>query len=126
MKWPFPADAGGITKRCECRGTDGKRLAGKCPHLRKRNHGAYELHQELPPDEEGKRRRFRRTGYSTVTDAQNDLDKLRAILDLVGDDEDSGRRVGDLLQAVMRNRSPIPRPPRFPGAWAWACLSMEP
>lgn len=100
--------AGGISKRCECRGPDGKRLAGRCPQLTKRSHGANELHQELPPDAEGRRRRFRRTGYATVKDAQADLDKLRAILDLPGDDEDAQRRVGDLLQNVMRDRRDIP------------------
>ena len=66
------------------------------------------LRQELPLDESGKRRPFRRTGYAQVKDAQGDLDKLRAILDLAGDDEDAQRRVGDLLQNVMRDRLDIP------------------
>ncbi|MFD7428443.1 tyrosine-type recombinase/integrase [Streptomyces sp. NPDC059818] len=76
--------------------------------MSKRTHGTHEVHQELPPTEENTRRRFRRTGYATVKDAQNDLDKLRKILDLPGEDEDAARRVGDLLQAVMRGRKPIP------------------
>ncbi|MFD0344042.1 tyrosine recombinase XerC [Streptomyces sp. NPDC127117] len=100
--------AGGITKRCECRGPDGKLLSSSCPQLSKKSHGALQLRQELPLDADGKRRPFRRTGYATVTAAQADLDKLRAILDLPGDDEDAARRVGDLLQGVMRDRKEIP------------------
>ncbi|KUN91905.1 site-specific integrase [Streptomyces caeruleatus] len=102
--------AGGISKRCECRGPDGKLLSKSCPQLEKKNHGAVQLRQELPLDANGKRRPFRRTGYAKVTDAQADLTKLQAILDLPGDDEDGQRRVGDLLQEVMKTRAPIPDP----------------
>ncbi|KOG73521.1 integrase [Streptomyces antibioticus] len=45
-----------------------------------------------------------------MTDAQADLNKLQSILSLPGDDEDAARRVGDLLQNVMRERAPIPEP----------------
>ncbi|MFF2655050.1 tyrosine recombinase XerC [Streptomyces sp. NPDC058045] len=76
--------------------------------MSKKNHGAVQLRQELPLDAEGKRRPFRRTGYASVTDAQADLAKLQAILALPGDDEDAARRVGDLLQNVMRDRLEIP------------------
>lgn len=102
--------AGGITKRCECRDVGGKRLGAKCPQLSKRSHGNHELHQELPVDAAGKRRRFRRTGYAKVTDAQSDLDRIRAILDLPGDDEDGQCRVGDLLAELMASRGDIPEP----------------
>lgn len=107
---PASRRAGGISKRCECRGPDGKRLGAKCPQLSKRSHGNHELHQELPPDAEGKRRRFRRTGYPLAKDAQADLDRIRAILDLAADDEDGQRRVGDLLAELMKTRGPIPEP----------------
>ncbi|MEV5943684.1 site-specific integrase [Streptomyces sp. NPDC051994] len=107
---PTSRRAGGITKRCECRGADGKRLGVKCPQLSKRTHGSHELHQELPPDAEGGRRRFRRTGYAKSADAQTDLDRIRAILDLPGDDEDGQRRVGDLLAGLMKTRGDIPEP----------------
>lgn len=100
--------AGGISKRCECRGTDSKLLGSTCPRLSSKGHGAVQLRQELPLDAEGKRRPFRRTGYDTVTDARNDLTKLQAILALPGNDEDAARRVGDLLQNVMRDRLDIP------------------
>ncbi|MEV8396752.1 site-specific integrase [Streptomyces niveus] len=102
--------AGGITKRCECRDPAGKLLSNACPKLVKKNHGALYVRQELPPDAEGKRRTFRRTGYGGVADAQTELDKVRAILRIAGDDEDARRRVGDLLQNVMRDRLDIPEP----------------
>lgn len=107
---PVPRRAGSITKRCECRGPDGKRLASKCPDLSKRSHGTHQLRQELPAAEDGTRRTFRRTGYAKVTDAQTDLDRVRAILDLPGDDEDGLRRVGDLLQEMSTTRGRIPDP----------------
>lgn len=107
---PGPRRAGGISKRCECRGTDGKRLAGKCPDLPKKAHGRYRLIQELPPGDDGKRRRFERTGYETSKDAQKDLDRIRAILELAGDEEDWLRRVGDLLAGVQKERAEIPDP----------------
>lgn len=100
--------AGGVTKRCECRGADGKLLGKACPQLAKKSHGALALRQELPFDADGKRRPFRRTGYATLKDAQADLDRIRAILDLAGDDEDAQVRVGDLLAGVMKDRLQIP------------------
>ncbi|MFF9898461.1 tyrosine recombinase XerC [Streptomyces longispororuber] len=105
---PSTRRAGGITKRCECRGPDGRRLGKKCPELSKRAHGTYELHQELPVDADGQRRRFRRTGYAGTKEAGVDLSRLQAILDLAGDDLEDQRRVGDLLADVQKRRAPIP------------------
>lgn len=105
---PASRRAGGVTKRCECRGADGKLLGNACALLARKNHGAPYIRQELPLDAEGKRRQFRRTGYASVKDAQADLDRVRAILDLPGDDEDAQRRVGDLLQNIMNKRADIP------------------
>ncbi|MGW9410331.1 tyrosine-type recombinase/integrase [Streptomyces diastaticus] len=103
-----PRRAGGISKRCECRGEDGKRLAGACPLLPRKDHGRYRLIQELPPGEDGKRRRFERTGYDTSKAAQKDLDGLRALLALAGEEADQLRRVGDLLASVQKERREIP------------------
>ncbi|MFD6432857.1 tyrosine recombinase XerC [Streptomyces venezuelae] len=107
---PNPRRTGGITRRCECRGTDGKRLGASCPQLSKKNHGTLQVSQELPVDEHGKRRPFRRTGYRNVKDASADLSRLQAVLDLAGDDEADQRRVGDLLAEVQRDRLSIPDP----------------
>ncbi|MEU5664719.1 site-specific integrase [Streptomyces longwoodensis] len=105
---PSARRAGSIYRRCECRGTDGKLLGAACPKLKRKNHGAPGIRQELPPDAEGKRRTFRRTGYGSVAEAQGDLSRLQAILDLAGDDPDEQRRVGDLLADIARRRADIP------------------
>jgi integrase len=102
--------AGSITRRCNCRDANRKRLGSKCPQLAKRNHGTYQLQQEIPPGEDGTRRIFRRTGYAAVKDAQSDMDKVRALLDLAGDDEDAQRRVGDLLAELAASREALPEP----------------
>ncbi|MGQ4514258.1 tyrosine-type recombinase/integrase [Streptomyces sp. DW26H14] len=107
---PVTRRAGGVSRRCECRGPDGKRLGGECPQLAKRSHGKFRVYQELPLDAEGERRRFQRTGYLGSKEAQADLDRVRAILDLAGDDDHALMRVGDLLQAVQKDRSPVPEP----------------
>jgi hypothetical protein len=104
---PTSRRGGGVTKRCECRGEDGKRLGAKCPKLRGRRHGAFEIHQELPEDAESKRRRFRRTGYADKDAAEGDLERVRDILKLAKE-SDERRRVGDLLAGLMRSREDIP------------------
>ncbi|GGZ86045.1 hypothetical protein GCM10010344_61950 [Streptomyces bluensis] len=38
---PASRRPGGISKRCECRDQNGRRLAGSCPQLEKRNHGKF-------------------------------------------------------------------------------------
>ncbi|MGR3870943.1 site-specific integrase [Streptomyces graminifolii] len=105
---PSARRAGGITKRCECRGADGKLLGKKCPQLSKKSHGTLALRQELPPDSDGKRRTFRRTGYGSTKDASADLSRLQAILDLPGDDADEQRRVGDFLADIASRRAQLP------------------
>ncbi|MFE3146535.1 tyrosine recombinase XerC [Streptomyces sp. NPDC059218] len=51
---------------------------------------------------------FRRTGYAQVKDAQSDLDKIRGILDLAGDDGYYAQLIGDLLAKVQSDRADIP------------------
>jgi integrase len=106
---PSARRAGSIYRRCECRGADGKLLGNDCPQLKKKNHGSVGLRQEVPPDADGKRRTFRRTGYKSVTEAQGDLSRLQAILDLPGDDPVEQQRVGDLLADIARRRADIPQ-----------------
>ncbi|MFF8910207.1 site-specific integrase [Streptomyces olivaceoviridis] len=107
---PSARRAGSIYRRCECRDADGKLLGNACPQLKKKSHGSVGLRQELPPDADGKRRTFRRTGYKTVAEAQGDLSRLQAILDLPGDDPAEQQRVGDLLADIARRRADIPQP----------------
>lgn len=108
---PTSRRAGGVTKRCECRGPDGKRLGQDCPEISKRNHGNYEIQQSLVPAEDGRRQRFRRTGYTTAKDANTDLGRVQAVLDLADeDDQEAQQRVSALLMEVMRERRTIPDP----------------
>lgn len=107
---PQPRRTGGVTRRCECRDANGNRLGSQCPQLTKKNHGRIQLAQELPAREDGTRRQFRRTGYTTVKDASSDLSQVQAVLDLAGDDETDQRRIGDLLAEVSRTRAEIPKP----------------
>lgn len=105
---------GGVSRRCECRGPDGKRLGSACPQMAKRNHGLRQIRQELPAlaGENGteERKIFRRTGYTTVTDAEADLDKVRDVIALAGDDTDAQQRITRLLVQVAAGRAPIPDP----------------
>lgn len=107
---PNPRRAGGITRRCECRGTDGKLLGPACPQAGKKNHGALRLRLSIPPGEDGKRRAFQRNGYQRTKEADADLSRLTAILDLVKGDETDARIVGDYLADLSRTRAPIPEP----------------
>jgi hypothetical protein len=110
---------GSTYRRCYCRGEDGSALGKACPQLSSRRHGVWAVRQELPARGDGGRRSFSRSGYATAKDAQADLDKVRALLDLPdGDDREAQILVGDLLEDVSKNkkaRSLIS--PRRAAAW---------
>ncbi|WP_432001795.1 tyrosine-type recombinase/integrase [Streptomyces sioyaensis] len=99
-----------ISKRCGCRDAETrKQLNSSCPKLKQRKHGVWMAAQELPPREDGTRRRFRRTGYAKQTDAKSDLDKVRALLSITDKDDTEGRRrLGDLLESVSASKEAIP------------------
>ncbi|MET9690120.1 site-specific integrase [Streptomyces sp. NPDC006514] len=102
---------GQITKRCGCRDPQTKKKLGTdCPKLAKRQHGVYSLTLELPPKEDGTRRRFRRMGYETQNDAKADATALSALLDIADKrtDPDGRRRIGDLLETVSASGEGIP------------------
>ncbi|MFD9567688.1 tyrosine-type recombinase/integrase [Streptomyces sp. NPDC059994] len=103
--------SGQITKRCGCRDavTD-KQLGAACPKLSQRTHGIFSLVLELPVREDGTRRRFRRMGYETKTDATADMTALAALLDIADrkTDPDGRRRIADLLETVSATGEDIP------------------
>ncbi|QXE36174.1 site-specific integrase [Streptomyces sp. GMY02] len=101
---------GSTYRRCYCRGDDGNPLGKACPQLSSKRHGTWALRQELPPREGGGRRSFSRAGYATAKDAQEDLDKVRALLALPDKDDVEGQvRIGDLLEVVSNDKkAPIP------------------
>lgn len=101
---------GSTYRRCYCRGEDGKPLGKACPQLSSKRHGVYAVRQELPAREDGSRRSFSRSGYTSAKAAQDDLDHLRALLALPdGDDTEGQVRIGDLLEQVSRDKkAPLP------------------
>lgn len=101
---------GSTYRRCYCRDENGKALASACPKLTSKRHGVYAVRQELPPRENGTRRSFSRSGYASAKDAQDALDKVRALLALPdGDDRDGQTRIGDLLETVSKDKkAPLP------------------
>lgn len=100
---------GTTKKRCYCRDKAGKPLGSSCPKLKQRAHGVWSIRQELPPTKDGDRRLFRRAGYDTQTEAQSDLDKVRALLNIADKDDKDGRaRIGDLLESVGATKEAIP------------------
>ncbi|MFF5296702.1 site-specific integrase [Paractinoplanes globisporus] len=87
----------------------GKQLGQSCPKFSQRRHGTWGVRQELPPGADGTRRTFRRSGYSSATEAQNDLDQVRALLAIPETDDTDGRqRLGDLLEHIASTREPLP------------------
>ncbi|MGW3416497.1 site-specific integrase [Streptomyces phaeochromogenes] len=101
---------GSTYRRCYCRDGNGKALNKACPQLSSRRHGVWAVRQELPNRQDGTRRSFSRSGYDTAKEAQADLDKVRALLDLpAGDDTEAQILVGDLLEAVSgKSKAPLP------------------
>ncbi|MFJ4692815.1 tyrosine-type recombinase/integrase [Streptomyces sp. NPDC088766] len=101
---------GSTYRRCYCRDADGKVLGKSCPQMTSRRHGVWAVRQELPAREDGTRRSFSRSGYDTAKDAQGDLDKVRALLDLPdSDDTEAQVKVGDLLEGISKDKdAPLP------------------
>ncbi len=101
---------GSTFRRCACRDPEtGRQLGQSCPKLSQRRHGTWNLRQELPPREDGTRRTFRRGGYDSAKDAQQDLDKVRALLAIAdADDQDNRDKVAELLENVAAEKLPLP------------------
>ncbi len=101
---------GSTFRRCACRNPEtGKQYGQSCPKFKQKRHGVWNLRQELPPREDGTRRIFRRGGYESATDAQEDLDKVRGLLAIPEkEDAEQRRAVADLLEQVAAEKLPIP------------------
>lgn len=74
---------GSTYKRCKCRGEDGKELGAECPKLRRKDgswssrHGSWYYSLELDAGPGGKRRRLRRGGFESETDALDAMDRAK-------------------------------------------------
>ncbi|WP_326597777.1 site-specific integrase [Streptomyces sp. NBC_01803] len=103
---------GSTYRRCYCRGEDGRPLGKTCPQLTSKRHGTWAVRQELPPREDGGRRSFSRSGYTSAAKAQEVLDQVRALLALPDhDDLEALTRLGDRLEEVSKDKkAPLPDP----------------
>ncbi|WP_335970936.1 site-specific integrase [Streptomyces sp. CA2R106] len=101
---------GSTYRRCYCRDSEtGKPLGKSCPKLATRKHGTYSIRQELPQRTDGSRRAFNRAGYTTLKEAQTDLDRIRALLGVPRADDPEGiEQITDLLEQVADEKAPIP------------------
>src|SRR5258708_229411 len=101
---------GSTFRRCGCRDQQtGKQLGRACPKLTQRRHGTWGWRQEIPADEGGKRRTLRRSGFDTKTDAQAELDKIRALLDIADDGDSEGQReIAETLIKAVAEGQPLP------------------
>ena len=102
---------GTIFRRCQC--TDpvtGKAYGTACPKLKSsRRHGTWTVSQELESGPDGRRRRFRRGGFDTAAKAQEELDKVRALLALPEEDDALGKtQISDLLEDCLKNKAALP------------------
>ena len=72
---------GSVFRRCSCVDELGKELGTACPKRTRTGHGQWCYRIELPADATGKRRPRRRGGFASATDAQDELDRVRELLE---------------------------------------------
>jgi integrase len=99
--------SGGIKRRCRCR-ENGQELGTKCPKLSHRSHGSWYVQQEMFQIG-GKRKFFRRGGHKTHKEAQETLDGVRELLNLAGNNAESGRIITEMLLGVMERKEELPK-----------------
>ncbi|PZG24206.1 site-specific integrase, partial [Spongiactinospora gelatinilytica] len=111
--------ANGTTyKTCSCRDTaTGRKLGRSCPKLRRTGgngqrwsstHGRWAYQLELPPYADGRRRNpLRRSGFTTLEDAEAELDHARGLLAL---DDDPGvqRQITELILTTLKDTRHLP------------------
>src|SRR5690606_23138594 len=101
-------------KRCTCRTPQGKPLGTKCLRLRRPSgawnsaHGLWGFQIELPRTAEGKRRQARRTGLADQGTALAELDRIKALLGVAGEDEQAAVCIADAIQKTLKARKPLP------------------
>ncbi|MEU4801319.1 hypothetical protein [Actinosynnema sp. NPDC023587] len=83
-------------------------MGSRCPKLAQRNHGAWQVRQELAPALDGTRRTFRRDGYETKAKAQTDLDRVRELLALAEPDDPEDREAISAMLAALDKRERLP------------------
>lgn len=102
---------GSILRRCHCRDENRKPYGMKCPKLSDRKHGVWTIRYDLPDLGDGKRRTFRRSGFTSRTEGQKTLQQVQALLNLPRSSDRKGTRyVTELLLDLSASREPIPSP----------------
>ncbi|MFD1660128.1 tyrosine-type recombinase/integrase [Streptomyces caeni] len=101
---------GTVTRRCSCRNPEtGNPYGTQCPKRANKRHGAWSVVQELVPGEDGKRRRFRRSGFATSAAATEELNKVSALMAIPEEDDTAGQiAISDLLEACSKAKEPLP------------------
>jgi len=102
---------GNLIRRCRCTDpTTSKEYGASCPKLKSsRRHGTWIASQELDPAQDGRRRRFRRGGFASSTKAQEELDKVRALMAIPEEDDAWGKtQISDLLENCVKDKDPVP------------------
>ncbi|MCP2182189.1 Site-specific recombinase XerD [Prauserella alba] len=113
-----PVASGTIYKRCLCKDPEtGRTWGAACPKLKRRSgawssdHGTWYFQVELPRTHGGARRTRRRGGYASQASAEADLEQICAVIDTAKPHGDAAlATVGDLIDARLQAREPIPDP----------------
>ena len=101
---------GAVGKRCSCRGPDNKPLGQDCPKFKRSDHGQWFWRLDLPEDDQGRRRPRRRSGFTSHTAAQAELDAARDLLGIPEHgDQEALRAVGDLIAEALSQKRPLPQ-----------------
>lgn len=112
------AATGSMFKSCGCRDPHtGKPLRTKCPRLRRADgrwhsgHGTWNYQLELPPHADGRRRGpLRRGGFPDQDTAQAELNKVKELLAIAGDDHTQQVKVADLIVHTVKETKQLPVP----------------
>ena len=100
---------GSVGKRCSCRDGANKLLGKDCPKLKRSEHGQWFWRLELPEDSDGRARPRRRSGFTTSTAAQAELDLARDLLAIPERGDDAALcAVGDLIAEALSDKAPLP------------------
>ena len=92
---------GGTYRRCGCRDPlTGRKLAGECPQLSNRRHGAWYFVTELPSGVDGNRKQLKRGGFATQAAAEQALEGVRRRL-VTGFDVDDKETVEQWLESWL-------------------------
>ena len=100
---------GSVGKRCACRDGANKLLGKECPKLKRSEHGQWFWRLELPEDADGRARPRRRSGFSTSTAAQAELDTARDLLSIPEPGDQAALcAVGDLIAEALSDKASLP------------------